>query len=100
MLSTKVAVTTGTRQTFMETLKIYLENGSIFRSFFYKPLKLVVYMTPRFKRTGKRDSIFLATKFGITPQGTRGDPEYVKETFSKSLERLGVDYVDLYYIHR
>ncbi|KAH9480933.1 Aldo-keto reductase str7 [Psilocybe cubensis] len=29
-----------------------------------------------FKRTGKRSQIFLATKFGITPQGPNGKPEY------------------------
>jgi len=30
----------------------------------------------------------------------KGDPEYVREAFNKSLSRLGVDYVDLYYLHR
>ncbi len=54
----------------------------------------------RFKRTGKRNEIFLTSKFGITPTGGRGDPEYVKEQCSKSLERFGVDYIDLYYQHR
>ncbi|KAK0440624.1 NADP-dependent oxidoreductase domain-containing protein [Armillaria borealis] len=52
------------------------------------------------KRTGKRNEIFLTSKFGITPTGGRGDPEYVKEQCSKSLERFGVDYIDLYYQHR
>ncbi|KAL0954803.1 hypothetical protein HGRIS_003749 [Hohenbuehelia grisea] len=58
---------------------------------------------PRFKRTGKRSEIFLATKFGIgSPSGKPidGDPEYVKAAFEKSLKRLGVDSVDLYYLHR
>ncbi|THU95959.1 Aldo/keto reductase [Dendrothele bispora CBS 962.96] len=53
-----------------------------------------------FKRTGKRDSIFLASKFGITANGARGTPEYVKEQCARSLERLGVDHIDLYYQHR
>ncbi|KAK0447806.1 NADP-dependent oxidoreductase domain-containing protein [Desarmillaria tabescens] len=53
-----------------------------------------------FKRTGKRNEIFLATKFGYTLSGGRGDPAYVKEQCAKSLERLGVDYIDLYYQHR
>ena len=57
----------------------------------------------RFKRTGKRSEIFLATKFGIT-RGTdkfvTGDPEYVKAACAKSLSRLGVDQIDLYYLHR
>ncbi|KAJ7186833.1 NADP-dependent oxidoreductase domain-containing protein [Mycena filopes] len=53
-----------------------------------------------FKRTGKRSEIFLATKFGITPTGPRGDPEFVKEQVATSLSRLGVDHIDLYYQHR
>ncbi|THU78477.1 Aldo/keto reductase [Dendrothele bispora CBS 962.96] len=53
-----------------------------------------------FKRTGKRDDIFLATKFGLLLTGARGEPEYVKEACAKSLERLGVDHIDLYYLHR
>ena len=57
------------------------------------------------ERTGKRDSIFLATKFAniIMPGGTvtiRSDPAYVKEACEKSLKRLGVDVIDLYYCHR
>ncbi|KAF5378942.1 hypothetical protein D9757_008712 [Collybiopsis confluens] len=53
-----------------------------------------------FKKTGKRDKIFLTSKFGITPQGPRGDPEFVKEECAKSLERFGVSHIDLYYQHR
>ncbi|PCH44692.1 Aldo/keto reductase [Wolfiporia cocos MD-104 SS10] len=56
-----------------------------------------------FKRTGKRNEIFLATKFGLRSSPTRtvnGDPEYVHKAFEKSLSRLGVDSVDLYYFHR
>lgn len=53
-----------------------------------------------FKRTGKRDQIFLATKFGITSDGPRGTPEYVKESVEQSLQRLGVETIDLYYVHR
>ncbi|KAI0266188.1 Aldo/keto reductase [Gloeopeniophorella convolvens] len=53
-----------------------------------------------FKRTGKRDEIFLATKFGITPDGIRGDKAYVRESIERSLKRLGVDHVELYYLHR
>ncbi|KAG8767677.1 hypothetical protein FRC12_006112 [Ceratobasidium sp. 428] len=53
-----------------------------------------------FKRTGKRDQIFLASKFAFTPDGPRGDPEYVKASIEKSLRRLGVDTIDLYYVHR
>lgn len=32
--------------------------------------------------------------------GVRGDKEYVHEAYQKSSTRLGVDYIDLYYIHR
>ncbi|GBE89156.1 Aldo-keto reductase yakc [NADP(+)] [Sparassis crispa] len=56
-----------------------------------------------FKRTGKRNEIFLATKFGIFNSGGRainGDPEYVHQAFEISLKRLGVDKVELYYLHR
>lgn len=57
-----------------------------------------------FKRTGKRDDIFLATKFANTMKDgnmtVRSDPEYVKEACEKSLKRLGVPTIDLYYCHR
>jgi len=53
-----------------------------------------------FKRTGKRDKIFLATKFGFVPDGISGKPEYVRTAIQKSLNRLGVESVDLYYLHR
>ena len=56
---------------------------------------------------GKRDKVFLATKFGIVrdlanPQarGVNGRPEYVRKSCDDSLKRLGVDYIDLYYQHR
>ena len=57
-----------------------------------------------FARTGKRDDIFVATKFanawkdGVVT--VRSDPEYVKEACEKSLKRLGVSSIDLYYCHR
>lgn len=54
---------------------------------------------------GIRDKVFLASKFGNMrfPDGTRkvnGKPEYVPEACDKSLKRLGVDFIDLYYLHR
>lgn len=56
---------------------------------------------------GKRDKVFLATKFGIVrdlanPQarGVNGRPEYVRSSIEASLKRLGVDTIDLYYQHR
>ena len=55
---------------------------------------------------GRRDEVVLATKFGNErlPDGTRvginGSPEYVRRACDASLQRLGVDRIDLYYQHR
>jgi aryl-alcohol dehydrogenase-like predicted oxidoreductase len=54
---------------------------------------------------GRRDEVVLATKFGNQrlDDGTRvvnGRPEYVRQACDASLERLGVDHIDLYYQHR
>ncbi|KAL1941876.1 hypothetical protein VTO73DRAFT_6876 [Trametes versicolor] len=57
-----------------------------------------------FKKTGKRNDIFLATKFGFA-HGSKdrfvyAPPEYVPKALEKSLSRLGVDSIDLWYLHR
>jgi aryl-alcohol dehydrogenase-like predicted oxidoreductase len=55
---------------------------------------------------GRRDEVFLATKFGNVRgpngefMGVRGDPDYVFEACDASLQRLGVEVIDLYYQHR
>ncbi|HEY4419051.1 MAG TPA: aldo/keto reductase [Pseudonocardia sp.] len=55
---------------------------------------------------GRRDEVQLATKFGNErhPDGTRlgvnGKPDYVRAACEASLQRLGVDHIDLYYQHR
>jgi aryl-alcohol dehydrogenase-like predicted oxidoreductase len=55
---------------------------------------------------GRRDEVQLATKFGNErrPDGSRvginGRPEYVRAACDASLQRLGVDHIDLYYQHR
>ena len=55
---------------------------------------------------GIRDRVVLATKFGHVvgpdgrPVGVNGKPEYVIEACDRSLRRLGVDVIDLYYQHR
>lgn len=55
---------------------------------------------------GKRDSLYLATKFGLVrssdphARGVNGRPEYVRQSVDGSLKRLGTDYIDLYYQHR
>jgi aryl-alcohol dehydrogenase-like predicted oxidoreductase len=79
-----------------------------------------VYGTPREGTTGpsgtneellarvladRRDEVQLATKFGITGvvgqgAGVRGDRDYVRAACEASLRRLGVDTIDLYYMHR
>ena len=55
---------------------------------------------------GHRDEVQIATKFGIDRSGgdaartIRGEAGYVKRSCDASLLRLGVDVIDLYYIHR
>lgn len=54
----------------------------------------------------RRDQAFLATKFGINYNEDRsrlmtdGSPANVRRAIDDSLKRLGVDHVDLYYLHR
>jgi aryl-alcohol dehydrogenase-like predicted oxidoreductase len=54
----------------------------------------------------QRDKVVLATKFGIMRNdakeflGINGSPEYVRSACDASLQRLGLDYIDLYYQHR
>ncbi len=55
---------------------------------------------------GRRDEVVLATKFGNERRedgswvGINGRPEYVVAACDGSLDRLGVDHIDLYYQHR
>lgn len=55
---------------------------------------------------GSRDKIIIATKFGVLRgedgsfPGIDGRPEHVKRSCENSLQRLGVDHIDLYYQHR
>jgi aryl-alcohol dehydrogenase-like predicted oxidoreductase len=64
---------------------------------------------------GRRDEVVIATKFGIAPPGSEhasrvpasyrneiwidGRPERVREAADQSLTRLGIDAIDLYYLH-
>jgi aryl-alcohol dehydrogenase-like predicted oxidoreductase len=53
----------------------------------------------------RRDGVVLATKFGIVdaserPDGVDGRPSNVHAACEASLQRLGVDVIDLYYLHR
>ncbi len=49
---------------------------------------------------GKRDKVVLATKFGFVGEAIDGSPKHVREACATSLQRLGVDSIDLYYLHR
>jgi aryl-alcohol dehydrogenase-like predicted oxidoreductase len=61
---------------------------------------------------GRRDDVVVGTKFGIVPadssapiaagnqMGVNGSPEYVRSACEGSLQRLGVDHIDIYYQHR
>ena len=49
---------------------------------------------------GRREQVILATKFGNTPDGVNGRPEYVQQACEASLRRLGLEVIDLYYQHR
>jgi len=49
---------------------------------------------------GRRDQVVLATKFGFVESGLDGSPRHVREACAASLQRLGVDQIDLYYLHR
>jgi aryl-alcohol dehydrogenase-like predicted oxidoreductase len=55
---------------------------------------------------GRRDEVLLATKFGLVWRDVvaggfdvRADPSYVRKACEASLRRLGVDVIDLYYLH-
>jgi aryl-alcohol dehydrogenase-like predicted oxidoreductase len=55
---------------------------------------------------GRRDALTIATKFGNTldrdtnPRRLDARPDYVRTAIEGSLRRLGVDHIDLYYLHR
>jgi aryl-alcohol dehydrogenase-like predicted oxidoreductase len=55
---------------------------------------------------GRRDKVVLATKFGFvgaigaSDRAINGSPQYVREACEASLKKLGVEAIDLYYLHR
>ncbi|WP_329018228.1 aldo/keto reductase [Streptomyces sp. NBC_00690] len=62
------------------------------------------FLAPFFR--ANRDRITIASKFAIVrtdnpeDRGVRNDPAYVRQSIDASLSRLGVDVIDLYYMHR
>ncbi|KAL7418136.1 aldo/keto reductase [Mrakia frigida] len=101
----------GDEEEKLATLKLFIAEGGspnqkcvIDTADCYGPYTNEILVGPFVQQN--RDRVFLATKFSILRgpggswDGVRGDPEYVKEACEKSLERLGVDYIDLYYQHR
>ena len=55
----------------------------------------------------RRDRVIIATKAGLVVEdrmtfrfGRNGRPEHIREACDGSLERLGIDVIDLYYLHR
>ncbi|SIS45143.1 myo-inositol catabolism protein IolS [Salimicrobium flavidum] len=52
------------------------------------------------RESGKRQDVVLATKGANTKDGGKSNrPEFLKEAVDSSLNRLGLDYIDLFYIH-
>jgi len=99
---------TGDEQSGLETIQRALELGVTFldTAEVYGP-----YTNERLVGraiAGRRDQVEIATKFGFkfdpdNPYGPRrldGTPENVKRALEGSLDRLGTEYVDLYYQHR
>ncbi|KAG2036019.1 Aldo keto reductase [Suillus americanus] len=77
--------------TFWDTANIYGDSEELIGKWYLNP--------------EKRSKIFLATKFGVViggsdDRGVDGSPKNVHESFAKSQRLLGVDKVELYYLHR
>ena len=92
-----------------ESLKVLTEAADMGINFFvtsdfYGPFTNEKLIGRWLKETGRRDEIFLTTKFGNRfvdgKMVIRGDPEYVKKSCEASLERLQTDHIDLYFQHR
>jgi aryl-alcohol dehydrogenase-like predicted oxidoreductase len=91
----------------IDTIHYALDNGVTFfdTADMYGPFTNEKLLGKAIK--GRRDQIIIATKFGneVDDNGKRtgkvnGKPDYIRKSVEGSLERLGVDYIDLYYQHR
>jgi aryl-alcohol dehydrogenase-like predicted oxidoreductase len=94
-------------QESLKTLEKALEIGVNFwdTSDAYGPHKNEILLSKILKN--RRNEVVLATKFGIvrdpndpSKRGINGRPEYVQASCEASLKRLGIDTIDLYYLHR
>lgn len=78
--------------------QVHLDTADI-----YGPFESEKFVGECVKKFG-RDKFFIATKYGCLPcfqgQPPGGKPDYVKQACAESLERLGVQTIDLYYQHR
>jgi aryl-alcohol dehydrogenase-like predicted oxidoreductase len=77
---------------FWDTANMYLDSEDLLGKWFAR-------------NPEKRKDVFLATKFAIdmtvpTDIKINSSPEYARQQLTKSLSRLGLAYVDLYYVHR
>jgi aryl-alcohol dehydrogenase-like predicted oxidoreductase len=87
----------------LQVLRRYLELGGNFldTAEVYGPYKNEE-LVGRFLREVPRDSVVVATKFGfrIGSRGVDGSPENARRVCDASLHRLGIETIDLYYLHR
>jgi aryl-alcohol dehydrogenase-like predicted oxidoreductase len=90
----------------LRVLRRYLELGGNFldTAEVYGPLKNEELLG-KFLREVKRDAVVVATKFGFKfgdgkISGTDGSPENVRRACEGSLQRLGIERIDLFYQHR
>ena len=91
----------------LETIHRYLDLGGNFldTADMYGPFTNEQLVGKAIK--GRRDKLVIATKFGIVRdpnnpavRGVNGTPDYVRQSCEGSLNRLRVDHIDLYYLHR
>ena len=71
--------------------------------YFHSPPRILLHVLQAFKDI--RDKVQIATKFSFHQDETgkrsvRGDPAHVRAACEGSLQRLGIDCIDLYYQHR
>ena len=96
----------GDKEESLRTIHLALELGVTFldTADMYGPFTNEVLVGKAI--AGQHERVVIATKFGNErlPDGTRiginGTPEYVRKACDASLQRLGVDTIDLYYQHR